>query len=274
MSQLTYFERAYANNLRAKNKKTWANYLFISNKNVSREKALVTFTSSKVDKHDRLTEVKLIKNHFSKLLSNLKIDIDKFLVVEIGENKNNPHLHIQLFFTHKDFNKIYRAYTKVLTRFNLNQEFCRFSKTDKSQTHITYFSYILKEYSPELSDRELIAFDKARNKLRVKENKNMQFISHSHNLLIRPVYKHLYYKYEIDYLAVDFLYSKGFFTYVKRTRRNKFKIEWTIKPILELILYLFLPSEKPQIRQKFQYSNKRDKGVKLYIRFNSLFGFT
>lgn len=277
MSQLTNYEKVDAKNIRTKNKKTWSNYLFMSDKNKNREKALVSFTSPLTDIDEKVTQIKLIKNYFSKLLSNLKIDIDKFAVVELGENLNNPHSHIQLFYNYRDFDKIYRVYIKTLLKFNLNQEFCRFSKTDKNQTHIKYFSYILKEYGAKLSDRELIAFDKARNKLRVKENKNMQFISHSHNLLIRPLYKHLYYKHKMKYLTVDFLYSKGFFTYVKRTRISKFKIEWTLKPILELILYLFLPAEKPQIRQKFQYNNKCDKRVKFhinYIRFNSLFGFT
>ena len=61
--------------------------------------------------------------------------------------------------------------------------------------------------------------------MRVGRNKNMQFISHSQNLLIRPVYKHLYYKYKIDYSTADFLYSKDFFTYTKKTRINKLKIE-------------------------------------------------
>ena len=277
MKQLTSFEKANANSIRTKNKKIWSNYLFLSDKNENREKALVTFTSPEVDMHDKLTEIKLIKSYFSKLLSNLKIDIDKFLVVEIGENKNNPHSHIQLFYTLKDFDKIYRVYIKTLLRFNLNQERCTFLQTDKSQTHIKYFSYILKEFSPKLSDSELMAFDKARNILRVKENKNMQFISHSHNLLTRPTYKHLYFKHKINYSNADFLYSNGFFHIQKKTRRNRFKIEWTIKPILELILYLILPSEKPLIRQKLQYINKGDKRVKfhmVYLRFNSLFGFT
>ena len=277
MGHLLDFEKAYANNIRIKNKKIWSNYLFMCNKNEDREKALVTFTSTVVQVDEKLTHIKLIKNHFSKLLSNLKIDIDKFAVVELGKNNNNPHLHIQIFFNHQDFDRIYKVYIKILIKFDLNQELCKFSKIDKSQTHIKYFSYILKEYSPKLSNRKLIESDKARERLRVKENKNMQFISHSHNLLIRPIYKHLHFKYKIDYLAVDFLYSKGFFTYSKRTRKNKFKIKWTIKPILELILYLILSSEKPLIRQKLQYTNKGDKGVKFhifYIRFNFLFGFT
>lgn len=277
MGQLPNFEKAYAHNIRTKNKKIWSNYLFMCDKNEDREKALITFTSFIIDIQDKLREIKLIKNHFSKLLSNLKIDIDKFLVVETGEHKNNPHLHIQLFYTHRDFDKIHKAYIKTLTKFKLNQERCKFTQTDKSQTHIKYFSYILKEYSKKLSDNELIELDKARGAIRVGRNKNMQFISHSHNSLIRPIYKHLYFKYKIKYLSVDFLYSKGFFTYKKKTRRNKLKIEWTIKPILELILYLIFTAQKTQIRQKLQYNNKRDKRVKLYriyIEFNPLFGFT
>jgi len=277
MGHLMNYEKASAKNIRTKNKKIWSNYLFMSDKNKNMEKVLVTFTSPEIDAQEKLTEIKLIKNHFSKLLSNLKIDIDKFSVVEIGENKNNPHLHIQLFYNHRDFDRIYKAYIKTLVKFNLYQEFCKFSKTDKSKTHITYFSYILKEFSPKLSDSKLIAFDKARNTLRVKKNKNIQFISHSHNLLTRPTYKHLHFTYKINYSNADFLYSNGFFHIQKKTRRNKFKIEWTIKPILELILYLILPLEKPLIRQKLQYTNKGDKGVKFhifYIRFNSLFGFT
>jgi len=259
MAQLSKWDKLYINRIRIKNKRVWSNYLYMCDRNTNNEKALITFTSPKKTTYDKLSHIKEIKQHFSKLLSNLKIDIDKFAVIELGQNKNNPHLHVQLFYHDKDLSKIQRAYTKTLVKFNLHNNLCAFTQTDKTLTHIKYFSYILKEYGEKLSDNELMGLDTARKSLKVLDNRNMQFISHSHNLLTRSVYKFLYYRTGIEYSKADFLYNENYLNVIKSKNKRHFKITWTIKPILELLLYLFLPSENVLIRQKIQYNNKSDK---------------
>lgn len=259
MAELSQWYKSYINRIRTKNKRTWANYLFMCDRNKDNEKALITFTTPKKEAYDKLLHIQEIKRYFSKLLSNLKIDINKFIVIELGDNKNNPHIHIQLFYQSKDLERIQKAYIKTLVKYNLHKKLCAFTQTDKTQTHIKYFSYILKEYGQKLSDTQLMDLDRARKRLRVEENRNMQFISHSHNLLTRAVYKYLYHKKNINYSKADFFYHENYLNVKKSKNTKGFKIEWTIKPMLELLLYLFLPSENIQIRQKIQYINKRDK---------------
>jgi hypothetical protein len=246
-------------------------------RNKDKDKALITFTSPQTETYDKLLHIKEIKKHFSKLLSNLKIETDKYAVIELGKNKNNPHLHIQIFYNAKDLERIKRAYIKTLYKFNLHEKLCVFTTTDKTKTHIKYFSYILKEYGKKLSDNELIELDEARGKLRVKKNKNMQFISRSHNLLTRAVYKYLYFKKGIGYSKADFFYNENYLNVKKSKNKRHFKISWTIRPVLEVLLYLFLPSENTQIRQKIQYSNKSDmteNRKRVFPIFDNTYGFT
>ena len=259
MAQLSKWHKTYINRIRIKNSQLWANYFFMCDRNKNNEKALITFTTPQKVAYDKLSHIKEIKRYFSKLLSNLKIDIDKFAVIELGQNKNNPHLHVQLFYNDKDLLKIQRAYIKTLVKFNLHEKLCTFTTTDKTKTHIKYFSYILKEFGKKLSDSELMDLDRARNGLRVEENRSMQFVSHSHNLLTRAVYKYLYHKKNINYSKADFFYHENYLNVKKSKNKRHFKISWTIKPILEVFLYLFLPMENTQIRQKIQYNNKSDK---------------
>ena len=277
MSRLSQWDKLHIKSIRTKNARTWSNYLYMCDRNKDNDKALITFTSPQTEAYDKLLDIQEIKRHFSKLLSNLKIDLDKFSVIEIGKNKNNPHLHIQLFFHGKDLERIKRAYTKTLDKFNLRHDLCAFSTMDNTKTHIKYFSYILKEFGKQLSDNELIELDKARSELRVKKNKNMQFISRSHNLLTRAVYKYLYYKKGIGYAKADFLYHEKYLNVIKSKNKRHFKITWTIQPILEVLLYLFLPMENTKIRQKIQYINKRGKkkqSIQFYSPFNINYGFT
>lgn len=277
MTELSIWDKLYINRIRIKNSKLWANYFFMCKRNKDNEKALITFTIPQKKAYDKLLHIQEIKRHFSKLLSNLKIDIDKFAVVELGKNKNNPHLHIQLFYQSKDLERIQKAYTKTLVKFNLHEKLCAFTTTDKTKTHIKYFSYILKEFGMQLSDRELMDLDIARKGLRVKENRNMQFISHSHNLLPHTVYKYLYYKKNINYSKADFFYHENYLNVQKSKNKRHFRITWTIRPVLEVLLYLFLPMENTQIRQKIQYINKGDKGSEfntVYMLSDCNYGFT
>ena len=277
MSQYSKWDKLYINSIRSKNKRVWSNYLYMCDRNKENDKALITFTSPQTKAYDKLLDIKEIKRHFSKLLSNLKIKMDKYSVIELGKNKNNPHLHVQLFYQGKDLERIQRAYSKTLDKFNLRHKLCAFSTTDKTKTHIKYFSYILKEFGMQLSDNELMELDEARSKLRVKKNKNMQFISRSHNLLTRAVYKYLYYRKGIGYSKADFFYHENYLNVKKSKNKRHFKITWTIRPILEVLLYLFLPIEITQIRQKIQYINKGDNGSKLnavYMLPYCNYGFT
>lgn len=277
MDKIAEYNKIYINRQRTKNRKIWSNYLYMLNKNQNMEKALITFTSPKIEASNKLEDIRLIKKYFSKLISNLKIDISKFVVIELGKNKNNPHVHIQLFYNLKDLNKIQRVYSKTLSNFNLHDNLCKFTTVDKNQTYIKYFSYILKEYSNRLSDSELIELMKARTNIKGNKNKNMQFISSSHHLLTRPIYKHLFYKFNITYANADFLSNADFLQVVKCKKKKYFKISWRIKKIVSVLCFIIFSLKTTQIRQKIQYNNKSKKLVTcdvFYTVFYCKFGFT
>ncbi len=260
--ELKWWDKVHIKRLRSKNKKICSSYLYICDRNKDKDRMLITFTSSKKTAFEKLSHIKEIKNHFSKLLSNLKIDIDKFSVIELGANYSNPHLHLQLFYNEIDFNKILRAFNKTLLKFKLNEKRSILSKEDKSKHKLDYFVYILKEYSKNLSDSEILKLDKARSSLKINENKNIQLVSHSHGVLSKKVYKELYYQYKIDYLIADTLHKLGFFN-IKNTNI----IQWSLSKILKLIVFCLVFSSKTvKIRQKFLYINKSKK----YIYKNTL----
>lgn len=276
INKLHGYETNIISKQRAKNKKIWSSYLYLFDKNKEREKALITFTTSKKTIQEKLDEIRLIKKYFSKLLSNLKIDVSQFSVIELGSKKNNPHLHVQLFFDSKDFSKIEKIYNKTIEKFNLIKKRCKLSFSDKSNTHIKYFSYILKEYSTKFSDKELMEWIKARNGVKGRKNKYMQFISSSHHFLTKPLYKYLFFRFNIPYLDADFL-SYGNFIEVKKNK-NKKQFEIVLKTHKILLALTYIASWKfTKKRQKRVYSNKGKKVIKFnlcYVVFKHQYGFT
>jgi len=270
------YDASIINKQRAKNKKIWSSFLYMSDVNKDKEKALATFTTSKKTPQEKLDAIREIKKHFSKLLSNLKIEISQFSVIELGGKKNNPHLHVQLFFQSKDFKKIEKVYKKTIEKFNLTYKRCKLSTFDKSKTHIKYFSYILKEYSTKLSNKELMDLIEARNSMKVKKNRYMQFVSSSHHVLTKPLYKHLYFKFNISYLDADFLTQQNIFEVKKSFNKRHFRFVLNIHKII-LALFYIISWKFNKKRQKRVYINKSKK-IKninnINVVFKHQYGFT
>ena len=252
------------NKQRAKNKKIWSGYLYMLDANKDKDKALVTFTTSKITTQEKLDEIREIKKYFSKLMNNLKIEISQFSVIELGSKKNNPHLHVQLFFDSKDFSKIEKVYNKTIEKFNLIPKRCKLSSVDKSKTHIKYFSYILKEYSTKFSDKELMDLIQARNSIKGIKNKFMQFVSSSHHVLTKPLYKHLYFKFNISYLDADFLAQQEIFEFKKSFNKRHYGVVLHTHKIVLSLLYI-ISWRFTKKRQKRVYSNKK----KIVTNFNT-----
>ena len=264
------------NKQRAKNKKIWSGYLYMLDVNKDKEKALVTFTTSKITAQEKLDEIRKIKKYFSKLMSNLKIEISQFSVIELGSKKNNPHLHIQLFYDSKDFEKIETIYNKTLEKFNLIPRRCKLSTFDKNKTHIKYFSYILKEYSTKSSDKELMDLIKSRNSIKGRKNRYMQFVSSSHHILTKPLYKHLFYKFNISYLNADFLTQQNIFEVKKSFNKRHYRVVLNTHKITLALLYIIFWKFTKK-RQKSVYSNKKKIVTNFNINcvmFKQQYGFT
>lgn len=264
------------NKQRAKNKKIWSGYLYLLDTNKDRDKALITFTTSKKTIQEKLDEIRSIKKNFSKLIGNLKIEISQFSVIELGSKKNNPHLHVQLFFDSKDFSKIEKVYNKTIEKFNLIQKRCKLSRVDQNKTHVKYFSYILKEYSTKFFDKELMEWIRARNSVKGRKNKYMQFVSSSHYNLTKPLYKYLFFKFHISYLDADALSNKNLFEVKKSKSKNRFQISLNTHQIIMALAYI-ASWKFTKKRQKRVYSNKGKKVIKfnlLYVVFKHQYGFT
>jgi hypothetical protein len=202
--------------------------------------------------------------------------VSQFSVIELGSKKNNPHLHVQLFFDSKDFSKLEKIYNKTIEKFNLIPKRCKLSRVDQNKTHIKYFSYILKEYSTRFSDKELLGWIKARNVMKGRKNKYMQFVSSSHHYLSKSLYKHLFFRFNIPYLDADFL-SYGNFLEAKKNK-NKKQFEIVLKTHKIVLALTYIVSWKfTKKRQKMVYSNKGKKVIKFnlcYVVFKHQYGFT
>jgi len=200
--------------LKSKNNRVKSSFLHLNEVNQHRHKALATFTvRSLVNKQSQLIVIKEIKNHFIKLLKNSSMDVQYFSVIELGDNLANPHTHIQLYFEEENIDKVQKAFQKTLACFGLDTQRCQLVQEDKELNRKSSFNYVIKEYdNTVLSDEKILALDKARSSLKKGEAKHIQLYSKSRLPHPHALYKTLFYKYQLTYLNVNFLFEKGFAT--------------------------------------------------------------
>ena len=193
--------------LKSKNNKVKSNYLHLCDSNIGRKRALATFTvQAMTAKQLQLLLIKEIKNYFSKRLQNLKVDVQYFSVIELGQHKSNPHLHVQLFYDEKDFDKVKKAYKKTIEYFSLVERRCKLTEEDKDMHLKGSFNYVIKEFDNlTLTDKEILDLDRARKRLKQGNTKHLQFFSKSRSQLCRPLYKALWFKHKLKYMHVNTL---------------------------------------------------------------------
>ena len=198
--------------IKSKNKRTKSSFIHLYEVNRERHKALTTFTvASFVDKRKQLIFIKEIKNHFIKLLKQSSIDVQYWASIELGKKLNNPHTHIQLYFEEENIDKINKAYQKTIEHFNLNSQRCKLVEEDKELKKDSSFNYAIKEWdNTVMTNKQIMALDKARSSLKKGEAKNIQMFSKSRALNPFPLYKVLYYFHQLTYHNVNYLMKKGF----------------------------------------------------------------
>lgn len=164
-------------------------YYSLWNKYKDRDKCMLTFTYNDDNKYFKLQVVNEIKNYFSKLLRNSPNDDVKYYSnIELGEDFNNPHLHIQCFYS--DFDNLLKIRDKVIAKFGLLSEFCLVSTPATNSV----FSYVIKDYSKDLTTKQLIDLDNAKKAYREYLGKNIRFSSHSRDSYSKSIYKRAYSK--------------------------------------------------------------------------------
>jgi len=153
------------------------------------------------DKFSKLDMINDIRNYFVKLVKNTKNDNIKFFSnIELGEFKDNPHVHIQVW--HDNQNQIDKIYNKVISRFGLFSEFCRL---DKQKNDKEIFQYVIKDYSKYMTDEQLLKLDDAKRIFRGVNDKKYRFSSHSKGKYTKAIYKSLYSKFDLKKDVVDLM---------------------------------------------------------------------
>jgi hypothetical protein len=263
--------------LKSKNDKVKSQYIHFCQQNEGRERSLVTFTVlSMKDKQKQLLLIKKIKNYFAKRLQSLNCNVQYFIVIELGKNLNNPHLHIQLFYEKENQLKIEKAYDKTIKEFSLKTERCKVVYDEKKLSSTSSHNYPIKEFdNKQLSDEEIIDLNRARKKLKTAKNKYTQFHSKSRPSQTQPIYKHFWFKHSMTYNNVNELFNG----YARRFKVSselfhiKFKypcfrlgntiIILDIVKLYDLILLKLLFLNLIKSSEKCIYRNKGDKKMLL-----------
>lgn len=184
--------------IKKRNNSTRFDYYHLANKYSHLEKNLITFTYHETDQFTKLFMINEIRNYFNKLIRNTKNSTIKYFSnIELGEENNNPHLHIQVW--HNDQNQIDKIYQKVISKFGLFSEFCKISLPNANKE---LYHYVIKDYSKDKSDDELLLLDDAKRVYRDVLDKGVRFSSHSKGKYTKKVYKSLYgsYGYKKDFV--------------------------------------------------------------------------
>ncbi len=169
---------------------------------------MLTFTYSDENALFKMQVVNDMRNHFNKLIRNLRNDNIKFFSnIELGENFDNPHVHIQLWFDNEaDKFDISRVYDKVVAKYGLMSNRCVVS-LDERETDV--FHYVVKDYAKSLSDSDLIELNSWRSWYRKELGKNLRFTSHSKGEHSKALYKKAY-SLGVRKNDIDWLISRGF----------------------------------------------------------------
>jgi len=188
---------------RKKNAQKRFDYYDLAHNNSHKQKMLITFTYSDENALFKMQVINDMRNHFNKLIRNLRNDNIKFFSnIELGENFDNPHVHIQLWFD-DDADKfdISRVYDKVVAKYGLMSSRCVVS-LDERETDM--FHYVVKDYRKDIGDSELIELNSWKSFYRKELGKSIRFTSHSKGEHSKGLYKRAYglgiKKYDLDWL--------------------------------------------------------------------------
>jgi hypothetical protein len=172
---------------RKRNNSTRFHYYDLARNNAHKQKQLITFTYSDSDARFKMQVINEMRNYFNKLVRNLQTDsIKHFSNIEIGQNFDNPHLHIQVWYEESDSFALERIYNKVIQRYGLMTNRCS-QVANRDDTEV--FHYVIKDYRKDISDEELIKLNSHKAWYRKELGKNLRFSSHSKSKYTKVIYK-------------------------------------------------------------------------------------
>lgn len=178
-------------------------YYTLANKYKDYNKYMLTFTipsaiKGKTIKKGRFTKLRVLlklRAFIAKEINNSKIDIKYFMNIELGKEYSNPHLHIQLWIKDDGINTSSDLFNKTIEKFSLNKNRCRL--TTQTNRDVKVYSYVIKDYSKELSNNDLWHIETQKKRLRKQLGTRVRFYSKSTDKYSKRIYRILYYTYGI-----------------------------------------------------------------------------
>ena len=169
------------------NRSKYFDYKYLYDSNNHLNKMMLTFTYKDDDPYYKMHIINEIKNYFALLVRNTRSDIKYYSNIELGEDFNNPHLHIQIFYN--DYNQIMLIRDKIIALFGLFSEYCEI--TLPKYDNVAY-DYVIKDYNNKQSDEKLLLIDDYKRHYRDKLKNNIRFTSLSRDKYTKKVYKRAY----------------------------------------------------------------------------------
>lgn len=182
------------------NKKYYSKYKYLEAKNKSRKVMLVTFTSKNKD-INKIQEIKTKFLSFLKTDKKIKNTYSYIWSIELGKNKNNPHIHFMIWYDETSYDRLSLHYSKTIAKFNLVKKWSKLTEQKKAA------AYVLKEFS--VLNKDFEDYYLKRKELSKKQPKNIRFIGFSSFEQTVKVYKKSYTLYFYDYLKTDRLINFG-----------------------------------------------------------------
>jgi len=197
------------------------------------------------DKFTKLYMINDIRNYFMRLVKNTKNDNIKFFTnIELGEDKDNPHLHIQVW--HDNQEQINRIYDKVISKFGLFSEFCHVTLPKEPKD---IYDYVIKDYSKDKSDDELLALDDIKRVYRGVLEKKIRFSSHSKGKYTKAIYKSLYAKFDLKKDIVDLMLDNSIIDIKGNVNSRVIKFVYLVLEIMQLLRQYITSSKEIECYQ-------------------------
>lgn len=182
------------------NKKYYAKYKYLESINSSRKVMLLTFTTKNKNIH-KIQDIKTKFLSFIKTDKNIKNTFNYIWTIELGKNKNNPHLHFIIWYDEVSYERLSLHYQKTIKKFNLVKKWSKLTEQKKVS------AYILKEFS--ILNKDFEEYYVARKEISKRQNKHIRFIGFSSFKQTEKVYKKSYNLYYYNYLKTDKLINFG-----------------------------------------------------------------
>lgn len=160
------------------------------------DKTMLSFTvpssvTGKTIKRGRYTKLRYLiemRAYVAKLISNMT-DVKYFMNIELGTAYSNPHLHVQLWCENQSITSSNLIMQKTIKKFSLDSNRCIITYPEKD---LDIYHYVIKDYSKNLSDKELWDLEIQKKRMRDTLGSKVRFYSKSGDKYTKKIYRILW----------------------------------------------------------------------------------